>query len=70
MMPPRMRKLRVILDREVLNKLCHSHAFHASHGVAHIAYFCSVMAEGHGLYAVAGGVMVAFSFITVLTDEA
>lgn len=64
-----MHRLRVIFDREVLNKLCHSHAFHASHGIAHIAYFCSVMAEGHGAYAVAGGVMVLFSFVTTITDD-
>lgn len=64
-----MRKIRIIFDRDVLNKLCHSHAFSASHGIAHIAYFCSVMAEGHGAYAIAGGVMVLFSFVTVLADE-
>jgi hypothetical protein len=27
------------------------------------------MAEGHGLYAVVGGVMVVYSLITVLTTE-
>lgn len=64
-----MEKLRAIIRRERLQRLCHSHAFHASHGIAHIAYFCSVMAEGHGLYAAAGGVMVVFSFITVLVEE-
>lgn len=64
-----MQRIRKILQREHLNRLCHSHTFHASHGVAHIAYFCSVMAEGHGLYALAGGVMVVFSFITVIADE-
>lgn len=55
--------------REHLSRFSHTHAFHTSHGVAHIAYFCAVMAEGHGIYALAGGVMVVFSFITVLCDE-
>lgn len=64
-----MDRLRYFIHRERLQRLCHSHAFHATHGVAHIAYFCSVMAEGHGVYALAGGVMVAFSFFTVLVDE-
>jgi hypothetical protein len=49
--------------------VAHSKAFHTSHGCAHIAYFLAVIAEGHGIYAAIGGVMVIFSFITVLTGD-
>lgn len=52
-----------------LSKVAHTHSFHTSHGLAHIAYFIAVVAEGHGVYAIAGGIMVVFSFITILTEK-
>jgi hypothetical protein len=61
-----------MIRKRFYDRLCtvsHTPAFHASHGVAHCAYFVAVMAEGHGLYAVVGGVMVVYSLITVLTSE-
>ncbi|WP_316235022.1 MULTISPECIES: hypothetical protein [unclassified Bradyrhizobium] len=60
---------RCLLPRDHVRRIVHSHAFHTSHGVAHAAYFCAVMAEGHGFYAVIGGVMVVYSFITVIAAE-
>jgi hypothetical protein len=50
-------------------KIAQSHEFHTTHGVAHIAYFVAVMAEGHGLYAIVGGIMVVFSLITVIGSD-
>jgi hypothetical protein len=61
--------LKRCLAREHLQRIAHTHAFHTSHGVAHAAYFCAVMAEGHGFYAAIGGVMVVYSFIIVIASE-
>jgi hypothetical protein len=55
--------------RERLNRISHCKAFHTSHGVAHVAYFVAVLAEGHGMYAMIGGVMVVFSLVTVVTSD-
>jgi hypothetical protein len=49
-----------------LNHIAHTKVFHQTHGYAHIAYFVAVLAEGHGVYAIIGGVMVVFSMINVI----
>lgn len=54
---------------ERLVHVTHTKAFHQTHGVAHVAYFVAVLAEGHGVYALIGGVMVVFSMITVICDD-
>lgn len=54
---------------ELLCAASHTSIFHTTHGVAHVAYFIAVMVEGHGLYAIIGGVMVIYSLITVVADE-
>ncbi|MBW7970993.1 hypothetical protein [Bradyrhizobium sp. BR 10289] len=59
----------MIKNVERLAHVAHSKSFHATHGVAHVAYFVTVFAEGHGLYAVIGGVMVVFSLINVIVDD-
>ena len=59
-----------MIRKRLYDRLCratHTPVFHASHGVAHVAYFCTVLAEGHGLYALCGGVMVVYSLVTVIT---
>lgn len=61
--------IRRCIDRERLKRVTHTQTFHTSHGVAHVAYFVAVLAEGHGFYAAIGGVMVVFSLITVITSE-
>lgn len=61
--------IRKCIARERLRQLAHTHAFHTSHSVAHVAYFCAVMAEGHGIYAMIGGVMVIYQFIVVIASE-
>jgi hypothetical protein len=61
--------LRRCMGREPIKRIAHTHAFHTSHGVAHAAYFCAVMAESHGYYAIIGGVMVVYSFIIVLASD-
>lgn len=61
-----------MIRKRLYDRLCrvsHTPVFHASHGVAHCAYFVAVMAEGHGLYAVVGGVMVVYSLITVVASD-
>jgi hypothetical protein len=63
-----MRLFKRPIDKTRLLSTAHSKAFHTSHGCAHIAYFVAVLVEGHGMYALIGGVMVIFSFITVVTD--
>lgn len=55
--------------RKRLARLSHCHTFHTAHGVSHVAYFVAVLAEGHGMYALIGGVMVVFSLITVVAEE-
>jgi hypothetical protein len=58
--------------KRLYERLCaasHTSAFHTTHGVAHVAYFIAVMVEGHGLYAIVGGVMVVYSLITVVASE-
>ena len=52
-----------------LTKAAHSGPFITTHGFAHVAYFVAVMTEGHGFYAIIGGVMVVFSLVTVLTSS-
>lgn len=64
-----MKIVKKWVDCDRLKYLSHSNSFHTAHGVSHIAYFVAVMAEGHGFYALIGGVMVVFSFITVLSDD-
>jgi hypothetical protein len=64
-----MSRIRKWVNKERLTCLSHSHRFHTSHGVAHVAYFIAVMAEGHGVYALCGGIMVVFSFITIIADD-
>jgi hypothetical protein len=61
--------IKKCIARERLRRIAHTHVFHTSHSVAHAAYFCAVMAESHGFYAVIGGVMVVYSFITVIASE-
>lgn len=61
-----------MIRKRIYDRLCrgaHTPVFHASHGVAHVAYFVSVMAEGHGMYALVGGVMVVYSLITVVASD-
>ncbi|WP_368508138.1 hypothetical protein [Bradyrhizobium lupini] len=55
--------------KDRFSRITHCSAFQTSHGIAHIAYFVVVCAEGHGLYSAIGGVMVIFSMIHVAAGE-
>lgn len=64
-----MARFKRLIDRERLTHLSHTHGFHTTHNAAHVLYFIAVVTEGHGLYAIVGGVMVVLSFITVVSKE-
>lgn len=53
----------------VLKKLLHRLDFGTVHGLAHLLYFGAVFVEGHGLYALMGGVLLALGLAAVLFQE-
>lgn len=55
--------------QHLLDKITHTKMFHRSHILVHTGYFSFVFIEGHGIYAVAGGMMALFTIILALAGQ-
>lgn len=54
------------LTHEHIKRVSHSHTFHATHELAHMAYLCCIVAEGQGVHSLTGGVMLVCSIVVLL----
>lgn len=60
------RKLRA---HEHFVRISHSHTFHTTHEVAHMAYLVSIIMEGGGFHGFTGGMMLVCSFVVLMGGE-
>jgi hypothetical protein len=66
----RLRDLvRKLETREHLKRVSHSHTFHTTNELAHLAYLVSIMVEKGGIHTVTGGVMLVCSVVVLLGGE-
>jgi hypothetical protein len=55
--------------KHFIDRIVHAKGYHLSHGLLHAGYFSFVFIEGHGTYALFGGVLVVFTIVSTLVGE-
>lgn len=61
--------VRKLSAHEHIVRVSHSHTFHTTHELAHIAYLICICWEGGGAHAVVGGTMLICSFVALIGGE-
>lgn len=64
-------KVKVSYTRQIqrLIRLAHCKVTRVSREYCHLVYFGAVFIEGHGIYSIAGGVLLVFGVLGVIAGE-